>query len=118
MATASCPIEEIDAGRKVLCEGLRSSLDVQVNGVAAPLTLSEAGLAFPPGAGGLSTMRVGLWVHGWTWRRRSRQGRPISFADRSFTERLGWREIVVTGRVRRWRPRTAATRPTRASRIA
>ncbi len=87
---------EIDDGRKVLCEGLRSSLDVQVNGVAAPLTLSEAGLAFPPGAGGLSTMRgvCGFRVDLAT---PLVTGTTILFADRSFAERLGWREIVVTG---------------------
>jgi nickel/cobalt transporter (NicO) family protein len=88
--------EEIDAGRTVRCDDLRGSLDLRVGQVAQTLTLVEAGLGFPPGAGGLSTMRE---VCGF----RADLATPIAgetsvtFADASFVERLGWREVVVVG---------------------
>jgi nickel/cobalt transporter (NicO) family protein len=87
---------EVDAGRKVLCEGLRPSLDLRVDGVAESLTLTEAGLAFPPGAGGLSTMRQ---VCGFVVALAAplADGASVTFADASFAERLGWREIVASG---------------------
>ena len=87
---------EVDAGRTVLCDGLRPSLDLRVDGVAESLTLTEAGLAFPPGAGGLSTMRQ---VCGFVVDLGASlpNGAGITFADSSFAERLGWREIVVSG---------------------
>ena len=58
--------------------------------------LTSAGLSFPPGVGGLSTMReVCSFEH--RCRRRSRIAPWITFVDRSFAERTGWREIVAQG---------------------
>ena len=61
-------------------------------------SLTAAGLSFPLGAGGLSTMRevcayeapLAAAIDG------SRQS-TITFADALVPERLGWREIVATG---------------------
>src|SRR5512146_344678 len=87
---------EVDAGRVVACRELATSLDLEIGGIPQPLDLTEAGLAFPPGVGGLSTMRevcefvvvpAGALAANTT----------VTFADRSFAERLGWREIVVDG---------------------
>ena len=50
--------EETDAGRVTACDGLEPSLALTVDGVAANPTLTEAGLTFPAGVGGLSTMRM------------------------------------------------------------
>ena len=87
---------EIEAGRVAACRSLAPSLDLQVAGMRNSLQLTEAGLAFPPGVGGLSTMRE---VCGFTATLSSpiAADSTISFADRSFSERLGWREIVVQG---------------------
>lgn len=87
---------EVDAGRKVECEALRPSLDVRVDAAVQVLTLTEAGLAFPPGAGGLSTMRqvCGFRVD---LAAPLASGAKVTFADSSFAERLGWREIVAVG---------------------
>ena len=88
--------EEIDAGGTVRCDDLRASLDLRVGQAAETLTLTEAGLAFPPGAGGLSTMRqvCGFRVDLAT---PLTSGTTVTFADTSYAERLGWREIVVVG---------------------
>lgn len=87
--------DETDVGRLAACESLAGSLDLRVNGKAATLQLTEAGLTFPPGAGGLSTMRsvCGFAVPLAT---PVGSGDQVDFADRSFAERLGWREIVVS----------------------
>jgi ABC-type nickel/cobalt efflux system permease component RcnA len=88
--------EELEAGRAARCDDLRGSLDLRVGEVSQTLTLAEAGLAFPPGAGGLSTMRQ---VCGF----RVDLGAPLAsgtsvrFADTSYAERLGWREIIAVG---------------------
>jgi len=87
---------EIDAGRTVACGGRVASLALTVDGKAQSLTLIEAGLTFPPGVGGLSTMRL---VCGFEAPLTTPliAGSIISYADTSFADRLGWREIVATG---------------------
>jgi ABC-type nickel/cobalt efflux system permease component RcnA len=88
--------DEIAAGRRSVCDDLRSDLDLRVEGVPTALSLVEARLAFPPGAGGLSTMRE---VCGYRADLATAvaAGATVTFADRSFAERIGWREIVVVG---------------------
>lgn len=49
--------EEADAARPATSTDLAGSLDLRVGGAAQTLRLVEAGLSFPPGAGGLPTMR-------------------------------------------------------------
>jgi nickel/cobalt exporter len=87
---------EADAGRAAVCESLRSDLVLTVEGKAQTLELDEAGLTFPPGAGGLSTMRVVCGFSA-TFGRTLASGTPITYADTSFPDRLGWREIVAQG---------------------
>jgi ABC-type nickel/cobalt efflux system permease component RcnA len=87
---------ETDAGRGGACEKLEPSLALAVDGRARRLTVVEAGLAFPPGVGGLSTMRL---VCGFTASLEAplTATSTIDYADGSFPDRLGWREIVVNG---------------------
>jgi ABC-type nickel/cobalt efflux system permease component RcnA len=87
--------EETDAGRVTACDGLAPDLALTVDGAAQPLTLTEAGLTFPPGVGGLSTMRVVCGFSAPTGALGA--GARIDYADTSFSDRLGWREIVVSG---------------------
>jgi ABC-type nickel/cobalt efflux system permease component RcnA len=87
---------EIDAAREPECRAHAASLELRVDGVPVDATLVAAGLSFNSGAGGLSTMRlvcelVAPLAGGLDG------GRSVAFADRSFAERLGWREIVVQG---------------------
>jgi ABC-type nickel/cobalt efflux system permease component RcnA len=88
--------DEADAGRVSACRDLAGSLALAVDRSPLPLTLVEAGLTFPPGVGGLSTMRLvcgfAAVVPG-----QFDDGQVLTFADRSYPERLGWREIVSQG---------------------
>ena len=87
---------ETDAGRAKACQGQSSSLALVVDGVAQTLTVTEAGLTFPPGVGGLSTMRLVCGYEA-TLTAPLAAGSVITYADTSFADRLGWREIVATG---------------------
>jgi ABC-type nickel/cobalt efflux system permease component RcnA len=87
--------EETDAGRVTACDDLEPSLVLTVDGTPLSLTLTEAGLTFPPGVGGLSTMRIVCGFSAATGPLAA--GSRIDYADTSSTDRLGWREIVVEG---------------------
>ena len=88
--------DEADTGRGTACEALEPSLALVLGGRPLTLTLIEAGLTFPQGAGGLPTMRL---VCGFA----ASVGAPLAagtrltFTDTSFEDRLGWREIAVEG---------------------
>jgi nickel/cobalt exporter len=88
--------DEADAGRVVACETLEPSLRLGLDGSALDLRLVEAGLTFPPGVGGLSTMRLVCGFQAVPGSALA-AGAAVSFTDVSFPDRLGWREIVVTG---------------------
>ncbi len=87
---------EIDSARLAGCEAVRADLSLTVAGASPPLRLSAAGLAFPVGNAGLSTMRLVCTFE-------AAVGAPIadrtriSFRDDFEASRIGWREIVVTG---------------------
>lgn len=89
-------VAETDAGRETACEALRADLAIAVDGKPRTLALDEAGLTFPAGVGGLSTMRI---VCGFSAPLDGAlaAGSRITYADTSFADRLGWREIVAEG---------------------
>ncbi len=74
------------------CESIRSDLDLRVNGQSAALDYSSSSIEFPPGAGGLLTLRLTCAFSSVL----TSEAAQIAFTDNSYPERLGWREIVVT----------------------
>jgi nickel/cobalt exporter len=88
--------EETDAARVTSCDSLQGSLSLAVNGTALRLDLVEAGLTFPPGVGGLSTMRL---VCGFRAAPSApmASGDKLTYMDDAYADRLGWREIVTIG---------------------
>jgi nickel/cobalt exporter len=73
------------------CTSLLPDISLLLNNRASTLTLNSSSVEFPTGAGGLSTLRLtckfGAAITG--------QLTSLSFADNSYSERIGWREIVV-----------------------
>ena len=57
-ADGSVSDEEIEAGRVAACDELAVDLELTVDDAELELRTIEAGLSFPPGVGGLSTMRL------------------------------------------------------------
>ena len=78
------------------CRSLALDLRLVVGGTAISPSLAAAGLAMPPGAGGLPTMRL---VCGYEAALAApiASATTVTFEDRSFAERTGWREIVIVG---------------------
>ena len=73
------------------CTSLLPDISLLLNNKASTLTLNSSSVEFPSGAGGLSTLRLtcefSTAITG--------QLTSLSFADHSYNERIGWREIVV-----------------------
>ena len=87
--------ELADAARSE-CVSVGSSLALTVDAATAPLRLIEAGVSFPPGNGGLSTMRLVCTLESPF---PATLARPvdITFTDGFEPTRIGWREIAVAG---------------------
>jgi ABC-type nickel/cobalt efflux system permease component RcnA len=87
---------EAAAGATADCATVVGNLHLTRDGKPITLSLMTHAASFPPGAGGLSTLRLecgfgaalGPAIAGST---------TIAFTDRSYTERIGWREIVAVG---------------------
>ncbi len=85
---------EAATGAAADCTALVDKLSLARDGTTLALTPGTHAVSFPPGAGGLSTLRLecgyeatlGPAIAGPT---------TIAFTDRSYTERIGWREIVA-----------------------
>ena len=75
------------------CEVIRQQISLLRNHAAAVLDLGKAEIAFPPGAGGLSTLRLSC-----AFSSNFGQLEPndnFSFMNNNYPDRLGWREVVV-----------------------
>jgi len=87
---------ETEAARQAACGTLGDELRLVVGGVTVSLAAQSAGLSCPAGAGGLPTMRL-VCEYVAALASSLPSGTTIGFEDRSFSERIGWREIVIAG---------------------
>jgi ABC-type nickel/cobalt efflux system permease component RcnA len=87
---------ELEREREGACASLAANLRLVAGGRALPLTPVSAGLSLPPGAGGLSTMRL-VCEYVAPLVQPISATTSVTFEDVSFAERIGWREIVVLG---------------------
>lgn len=85
---------ELERGRLASCDSLAGQLRLTVDGDRLSPEVAAAGLELRPGVGGLPTMRL---VCGFEAALAApiEPGTRIEFADESYSDRLGWREIVV-----------------------
>ena len=84
---------EAGAYHPMRCAALQSSLHLSWNNQAQPLTLISSSVEFPPGVGGLSTMRLTCEFQ--TPIDVPESALALSFQNNVFADRLGWHEIVV-----------------------
>jgi nickel/cobalt exporter len=85
---------EAEAYHPQKCNSLQPDLRLLLNNKPLDLTLESSSIEFPAGAGGLPTLRLTCEFNvsiANAWQMTS-----LSFADQSYAERIGWREIVVT----------------------
>ena len=91
-STTLTPAEQ-DAYTAQRAADLVSNLTLTADGAALPLTLvGRPALSFPPGAGGLPTMRLELH---WTAPLGSATRGSLAYRDANYSERIGWKEIIA-----------------------
>ncbi len=71
------------------------NLQLQINGQAVRLTPISRSIIFPPGAGGLSTMKIGVVYRG-EIQLGETSAAHLHYVDGNFEGHAGWKEIVVT----------------------
>ena len=84
------------------CREINSALSLRFNKKPLSLSLSRSSVEFPPGVGGLETLRLTCGFEGalsQTERLNSASPSTIEFEDTSYSQRLGWREITVSAEV-------------------
>ncbi|MEH2447637.1 MAG: high-affinity nickel-transporter [Nostoc sp.] len=74
------------------CQEVNSHLELLINKQPLALSLIKSTVEFPPGVGGLSTLRLSCNFHGTTELVGANQ---LIFEDQFYPQRLGWREITV-----------------------
>ena len=74
------------------CQEVNSHLELLINKYPLALSLIKSTVEFPPGVGGLSTLRLSCNFHGTTELVGANQ---LIFEDQFYPQRLGWREITV-----------------------
>ena len=89
-------LAELERERQAACLALAPDLRLAVEGTALAPSLIAAGLSLLPGAGNLPTMRLVCEFEA-ALSSPIASTATVSFEDRSSSERIGWREIVVLG---------------------
>jgi ABC-type nickel/cobalt efflux system permease component RcnA len=77
-------------------EALAKILSLEVNGKRVELRPQSKEIIFPPGAGGLPTMKIGILYIALTPEDLSAGQYLISYRDGNFAGRAGWKEIIAT----------------------
>ncbi|HEY6570985.1 MAG TPA: sulfite exporter TauE/SafE family protein [Candidatus Limnocylindrales bacterium] len=87
---------ELAAARQSGCASVGRDLRLAVAASSVPLRLVEAGITFPPGNAGLSTLRM-VCTFDAALRSPIAAGTAISCRDDFEAGRIGWREVTVLG---------------------
>ena len=74
------------------CQEVNSNLELLINKQPLALSLIKSTVEFPPGVGGLSTLRLSCNFQG---TKELVGGNQLIFEDKFYPQRLGWREITV-----------------------
>jgi nickel/cobalt exporter len=77
-------------------EKLRDGLSLRVGGKLLWLEVDSTDIIFPPGAGGLPTMKIGILFKGKLAPSSMRGEQSLEYRDGNFLERAGWKEIIAT----------------------
>ena len=79
---------------------LERGLSLRIDGAAVPLQMVSKGVIFPPGAGGLPTMKLGyvfLAAYPHAGGDKAASTANLAYSDNNFPGHAGWKEVVVTG---------------------
>jgi ABC-type nickel/cobalt efflux system permease component RcnA len=86
---------EAAAWQSATCRRLAGGLELRLGGRVVPLSVGPSRLRFPPGQGGLSTLRLECALTAAT----GPLGSPsvVTFRNGNYADRVGWREITAVG---------------------
>ncbi len=70
---------------------LAKGLSLSIDGKPLPLSVGKTALSFPPGAGGLPTMRLEINLSAVTGAQKG----TLEYKDDNYKERIGWKEIIA-----------------------
>src|SRR5258705_195397 len=73
---------------------LAGGLRLEVNGTRLALTPSGSEIIFPPGAGGLPTLKLGVVYTASPALSGAREA-TVRYADENYAGRAGWKEVIV-----------------------
>jgi len=79
------------------CREVKSHLNLRLNQTPLALSLTRSSVEFPPGVGGLDTLRLTCGLEGAIASPITNQ--LVEFEDTYYPQRLGWREITVSAGV-------------------
>ena len=74
-----------------------SGLSLLVDGQRLPLRLLSSQVIFPPGAGGLPTMKMGFVYQAAYPPAANRSSAALEYSDNNYPGHAGWKEIVAVG---------------------
>jgi len=100
---ANIPVNAIDSNSKIVInyvaargEELGGGLALSVDRKLVPLRLMSSGVIFPPGAGGLTTMKMGfVYEAELPSPIMDRQNVILHYVDNNYAGHTGWKEIVA-----------------------
>ena len=89
-------VSAVEAGayRATECPALANDLALDVDGRRVALSVDESTLTFPPGQGGLDTLRLECMFKAPAAVTHSTR---VVFHDGTFADRIGWREVTAVG---------------------
>jgi nickel/cobalt transporter (NicO) family protein len=90
---AEVPTLQARGGGAPTCEQLAGGLEVAVGGRAAPLRVAGSDLSYPPGEGGLATLRLECQLEAAVDVGRA----EVRLHDGNLTGRVGWHEVTAVG---------------------
>ena len=76
-------------------ESLGDGLTLEVNGQRLPLRAESKEIIFPPGAGGLPTMKIGILYKAKLNGDSKNRDHLLVYRDNNFLDRAGWKEIIA-----------------------
>jgi nickel/cobalt transporter (NicO) family protein len=76
-------------------ETLKAGLILRLNGRPLSLETVSSGAIFPPGAGGLPTMKMGFLYRAVFRSPLGRSPSPLHYIDGNFAGRAGWKEVIA-----------------------
>jgi nickel/cobalt exporter len=77
-------------------DNLRDGLLLELNGQRMALVAESREIIFPPGAGGLATLKIGVtYKAGFSPKREAAATFELYYQDRNFSGRAGWKEVIA-----------------------